>query len=141
MGVNLYIAFDRKKTALEANGSDRVLLAKLREPLSALSQRLANSRLDSFLSYDPEILRGLIDDNAMLEEAMAKMGPAKYFDPAEILPALNAVKEHLSTHAEAFTTVKKADRQIDVVEELDECEKTLIAAGKAKLKFRFYISD
>jgi hypothetical protein len=152
MGTTLYLATDPPLKGVELN-NDRVFLAKIvgdYKPLEALCEKLGVRSLADFQSYDPKMLGAFIEDEAILQEMMAKAPPIQWFDPKEALAAVRALRSHYA--AAGFTRqrsrrvsgkveLEQEDRTGDLLVEFDDLEMVLAEVAKAGARFRIYIGE
>jgi hypothetical protein len=143
MSTTLYIALDRKVPGLNPNEADRVLLAKLacdeKRPAS-IAKKLKVRSLSEFLSYDPQMLKGYIDDPAELKAAIAGAKPMEWFDPSEGLRSVRAFAEHFEARPSDLPASVR-DNADELLEELKEVEGVLERAGAKGVKFRWYVDE
>jgi hypothetical protein len=144
MGTTLYISLDPPVPGCDPNAADKVFLADLvgdQKTMGLLSKQLGVRSLADFQSYAPENLGDIIG-----EAELAKLPPAKWFDPAEALPAVLALQSHYAGARFVRPGGRRVggksqdvDRTDELLDELQHTESVLQAAADAGARFRFHV--
>lgn len=142
------IVFDRGVAGHEP--ADRYSLACVYfEPeFEALANRLGVPPLTSYYSDDPDSLDHVFDedffeDPAELEALKQKMGPKQFFDPADALNSVVALRDELRAFPLklAKTPRRGAERVArELIDELTEVEATLKLAKSQGARFYFVLT-
>src|SRR5260221_4346649 len=141
MSTTLYLALERKIPQVNPNESDRVLLAELiaeEKRLAHVAGKLKVRSLGDFLSYDPKLLAGYIDDPDELKAAMGAAKPLEWFDPAEAIKSVRAFAKHFESRP---TDLPAEVREYadELLEELNDVEAILEKAIEKGVRFRSWI--
>lgn len=137
------IVFDRKVP--DYDGNDRFALAMVffEKEFEELAKRLGVAPLVKFYSDDPETLEDwfdedYFDDPQELERLKEKEGPEEFFDPADGLKSVSALRAHLETSPMG---IMKYEKNIDsrLLDELTEVEQSLSKAAACGAKFHFLV--
>jgi hypothetical protein len=142
------IVFDRDVAGYTPD--DRYSLASVyfEAEFEELAKRLGVSPLITFYSDDPNSLdndfdEGFFDDPADLETLKQKMGSEKFFDPADALKSVTALRDHLresplKLEKPLYRGAERVARE--VVDELTEVERSLNLAKSQGVKFHFVLT-
>lgn len=142
------IMFDRDIASYEAIDRYSLACVYFEPEFEALAKQLGVRPLTDFYSDDPNSLddcfdEDFFDDPAELEALKQKHGPEEFFDPADALKSVIALRDHLR---ESPLKLKKPphrgqDRVArELIEELAEVERSLNLAKLQNAKFYFVLT-
>ena len=94
--------------------------------------------MDDIYSDNPDSLNELIDDEAELERAKAKLGPVRYFDAAQasatvakLISTIEAERPELMLHDKDHTP--------DILKDLEDCRRIFEQACQHQTAIRVWI--
>lgn len=142
------IVFDREVAGYAPEDRYSLACVYFEAEFEQLAKLLGVAPLTAFYSDDPNSLdnnfdEDFFDDPAELEALKQKMGPEKFFEPADALKSVTALRDHLR---ESPLKLEKppyrgAERVAhELIDELTEVERSLNLAKSQGVKFHFVLT-
>jgi hypothetical protein len=137
------IMFDREVAGYEPDDRYSLACVFFEEEFKNLAMRLGVPPLIAFYSNNRDSLEDFYDDPAEFEAMKQKMGPEDFFNPADALKSVTALRDHLKKTP--LKLEKPPDRGAErvareLVDELTEVERSLKLAKARKAKFHFVLT-
>src|SRR5262249_52332596 len=89
------IVFDRDVAGYAPDDRYSLACVYFEAEFEELAKRLGVAPLTAFYCDDPNSLDNYFDDPAELEALKQRMGPEKFFEPADALRSVTALRDHL----------------------------------------------
>jgi hypothetical protein len=142
------IVFDRDVAGYAPDDRYSLACVYFEAEFEGIAKRLGVAPLTAFYSDDPNSLDNNFDqdffaDPAELEALRQKMGPEKFFEPADALKSVTALRDHLreSPLKLAKPPQRGAERVArELIDELTEVERSLNLAKSQGVKFHFVLT-
>jgi hypothetical protein len=128
--------------------ADNSIMLRLEDQLDRLSEKLRVARLSDFYDYSEleaeygEFADDADDADAAGDGAEGTPSEGSWFEPAQALAAVRAVREHLARHPEDLGFTPDASRRHwpdNLMEELTHCQAVLEDAASRGRRIRFLI--
>lgn len=139
-----------KRDVVGYEEADRYCLACVyfEEEFEDLAKSLGVTPLTDFYSDDPDSLddvfeEDFFDDPADLEKLKQKMGPEQFFNAADALKSVTAIRDHLNTSPlKLKKPPHRGGRRFaqELIDELNELERSLKLAKSQRVKFHFVLT-
>ena len=127
MSVSFSVVFEADVPPYGIIGND-TLLANWKEELNQVAAENGLTSLDAFESYDPSDAAEFLD-----EDELAGLPPAQWFQAADGMKAVRALRAHLKEHPDAISDPDT------VLADLASFESDLSLAERAGVRFRFAV--